>query len=258
MQALWLIADELCWRLENYWTPCRALNIAFDEEIPLIDLYATVDAHDAARTRLHTAEARLRDATYELRMIEVRILTRSVDPWPRPLGRLASLLSTSNATVVDCIDSVNILQKECDRIAGLLGAALHLVLLLLHYKFNLTEDRTSFLTPYFHPEVFAYNATHTADSSPCWEELANSSLSFLTRALANRSAMSQEDKDIGLPEEPGPSTKACRWKTKHQIQVRGLGIASPIMTQMLKGQIALVCDYLDSEMPRLPVAVHSR
>ncbi|KAJ8607017.1 hypothetical protein CTAYLR_006252 [Chrysophaeum taylorii] len=215
--ALWLVADELRRRVENYWDEVL---VSFNDDLPLTDVYAAVDAHHSARARVREAESRLNDATHELRVLEKRILVRFKDSRPAPLHHLDTLLDQSSQRVLQLATKVQKAQADRDRAATILSASLGLFLLLCDLRFSLDPRQSAVLASHFNPDVDAWNNTALDDSRAGWEELTDASLTFfLKTALSTK-------KNVAALQAPQT-------------------LAFPPTTDKLKKHIAMVCDRLE-------------
>lgn len=218
ISAMWLIAEELVYRLRKFFGD-RCV-ISYNDDLPLSDAYAAVDAHHAARQSLREAEALLNDAAHEFRVVEKRMLVRFKDSRPIPLNKLDVLLCDGHNRVLVLASAVQRAQNERDHTGRLLEASINLLLLLLELRFSLTPPEARLLKHHFNPDVAAFNKTGTDDPQAGWEELTDASLTFLLRTTLS----SKHTQDAVA--------------NHHQP-------AFPKNTDKLKRHIAMVCDRLD-------------
>lgn len=236
LPALWLVASQLCERLERSWQARGGVKILYKDPLPLSDFYVAVGSHHAARVSVRSSESALNDVCHQFRIIEKRMLVRFKDSRPAPIHHLDKLMQQSYHTLLKYGSIVEQAQAERMRCAGTLACSTGLLVLLMRLRFSLSSGEISEISNYLSPDVIAHNLTTYEDSLTGWEEITDASLAYmLKRSLARRST---EDGIVG------PSTPASTVSTRAASSAPLTKLNFPTTTEKLKRRIAMMCDRL--------------
>merc|ERR1711924_415226 len=133
---------------------------------------------------------------------------------PTPLNHLDDLFVLTYSQIMRLGDEVMRLQQELLVAGNHLSCGTHLVLLLIRYRFNLSDQDASILSAYLTPEV-----QDTEEQG--WDEMVDASLTHLLRTTLAKSG-----KDAAVQASSGAP------------------LTMPVDTTKLKKHITLVCERL--------------
>ncbi|KAF0747998.1 hypothetical protein AaE_007517, partial [Aphanomyces astaci] len=214
LDALWMVSNELVDRLQLLHVQQTQgnddddpsalpppLHIQYQEPLPLADFFAAIDEHFAVHHhstyRKETAElhAELNDRAHQFRVIQKRLLVRYKDRSPSPLNCLDMLLHGTYSQLLDLSRRVDHVQGKVHVSANRLACSVHLLLMLIRYKFDLDDDNFAVLSAHLSPRV--------ADA---WEESTETAMTDLLKtALAvkkeNAAAVAGVPVELVLPED---------------------------------------------------------
>ncbi|CAE7218110.1 BBS9 [Symbiodinium pilosum] len=188
--ALWVLTQELCNRLHEYFGPGgegaaaddeEPFFITFQDSLPLHDYFALIDDHFDLRRHLDELRKDLADRTQQYRVIQKRLLVRFKDRNPSPLNHLDTLLNLTFEQTLLLTDAIDDVEQALRTVSCHLSAATELVLLLIKFRFGLDEDNSNVLRRHLSPEV-----CDTTEQG--WEEKVDTSLLHLLRTSLARSA----------------------------------------------------------------------
>jgi Bardet-Biedl syndrome 9 protein len=186
--ALWVLADELCLRLQEYFATHPAddggeqpFEISYQDSLPLHDYFALIDDHFELRKHLEGLRADLADRTQQYRVIQKRLLVRFKDRNPSPLNHLDGLLSLTFDQTVQLTEAIDDVERALRTVSCHLSAATELVLLLMKLRFELDDENFKVLRLHLSPEVW-----DTLEQG--WEEQVDASLIHLLRTSLARNA----------------------------------------------------------------------
>lgn len=188
--ALWVLTEELCQRLQDYFGPGgegavpegeEPFFITFQDSLPLHDYFALIDDHFELRRHLDELRKDLADRTQQYRVIQKRLLVRFKDRNPSPLNHLDTLLNLTFEQTILLTDAIDDVEQALRTVSCHLSAATELILLLIKFRFGLDEDNFSVLRRHFSPEI-----CDTTEQG--WEEKVDTSLLHLLRTSLARSA----------------------------------------------------------------------
>lgn len=214
--ALWIAAEELVRRLRE------ASTVTYNDDLPLADVNAAIDAHHAARRDVRRTEAQLNDAAHELRVVEKRLLVRLKDSRPAPLGKLDTILQMSYGRVLDLATQLQSAQEKREEAGRVLSASINLLLLLVELRFSLAPEEADFLRNHFCLPG-ALNRTGLDDPHAGFEEITDASLAYLLRT----------------------NLRIAEGGNKSHHQDFQQSVAFPKSAEKLKKHIAMVCDRLN-------------
>ena len=101
-------------------SPAHNLNVSSTTKLPTLDLLEAIDKHFAYRTEIISLRKMLEDRTYQLRIIQKKLLNRFKDKNPSALNNLDFLLQHTYAQVIEISSQIENLKKD----QSLLGVAL--------------------------------------------------------------------------------------------------------------------------------------
>lgn len=187
--ALWVLTQELCKRLNEYFGPGgegalsageEPLAITFQDSLPLHDYFALIDDHFELRKHLEELRKDLEDRTHQYRVIQKRLLVRFKDRNPSPLNHLDTLLNLTFEQTVLLTDAIDDVEQALRTVSCHLSAATELVLLLVRFRFGLDDENFQILRLHLSPEL-----SDTVEQG--WEEKVDTSLIHLLRTSLARS-----------------------------------------------------------------------
>lgn len=187
--ALWVLTQELCNRLYEYFGPGgegaaaddeEPFFITFQDSLPLHDYFALIDDHFDLRRHLDELRKDLADRTQQYRVIQKRLLVRFKDRNPSPLNHLDTLLNLTFEQTLLLTDAIDDVEQALRTVSCHLSAATELVLLLVKFRFGMDEENFIALRRHLTPEV-----CDTTEQG--WEEKVDTSLLHLLRTALARS-----------------------------------------------------------------------
>lgn len=187
--ALWVLTQELCNKLHEYFGPGgegavpdgeESFFITFQDSLPLHDYFALIDDHFELRRHLDELRKDLADRTQQYRVIQKRLLVRFKDRNPSPLNHLDTLLNLTFEQTILLTDGIDDVEQALRTVSCHLSAATELVLLLVKLRFGLDDENFTILKRHFSPEI-----CDTTDQG--WEEKVDTSLLHLLRTSLARS-----------------------------------------------------------------------
>ncbi|ETV66245.1 hypothetical protein, variant 1 [Aphanomyces astaci] len=208
LDALWMVSNELVDRLQLLHVQQTQgdddddpsalpppLHIQYQEPLPLADFFAAIDEHFAYRKEMAELHAELNDRAHQFRVIQKRLLVRYKDRSPSPLNCLDMLLHGTYSQLLDLSRRVDHVQSKVQVSANRLACSVHLLLMLIRYKFDLDDDNFAVLSAHLSPRV--------ADA---WEESTETAMTDLLKtALAvkkeNAAAVAGVPVELVLPED---------------------------------------------------------
>ncbi|RHZ21911.1 hypothetical protein DYB37_004755 [Aphanomyces astaci] len=217
LDALWMVSNELVDRLQLLHVQQTQgnddddpsalpppLHIQYQEPLPLADFFAAIDEHFAVRTETAELHAELNDRAHQFRVIQKRLLVRYKDRSPSPLNCLDMLLHGTYSQLLD-------LSRRVHVSANRLACSVHLLLMLIRYKFDLDDDNFAVLSAHLSPRV--------ADA---WEESTETAMTDLLKTALAVKKENAAAVAVGVPVE----------------------LVLPEDTKKLKKHITIVCDRL--------------
>jgi len=187
--ALWVLTQELCKRLTEYFGPGgegepspgeEPFAISFQDSLPLHDYFALIDDHFELRRHLEELRNDLTDRTHQYRVIQKRLLVRFKDRNPSPLNHLDTLLNATFEQTMLLTDAIDDVEQALRMVSCHLSAATELVLLLIRFRFGLDDENIRILRLHLSPEL-----SDTVEQG--WEEKVDTSLIHLLRTSLARS-----------------------------------------------------------------------
>ena len=236
LPALWLVASELCNRLEKRWmSKDGGIKLRYRDPLPLSDFYAAVDNHHAARVAVRSSESLLNDICHQFRIIQKRLLVRFKDSRPAPIHHLDTLMQQSYDSVLKFGSAVEQAQVERTRCSSILSCSTSLVALLIRLRFSLSSEELSEISSHLHTDTVAHNLTTHEDSLAGWEEITDASLTFMLKNSLSRPRPAVSSTVLSYPIN----------KSGVFTSTPPTALSFPLTTEKLKRRIALMCDRLD-------------
>ncbi|RHY32819.1 hypothetical protein DYB32_002195 [Aphanomyces invadans] len=195
LDALWMVSNELVDRLQllnvqqtqtDDDDPSALpppLQIQYQEPLPLADFFAAIDEHFGVKSE--ELQAELNDRAHQFRVIQKRLLVRYKDRNPSPLNSLDMLLHGTYSQILDLSRQVDQVQRKLSVSGNRLACSVHLLLMLMRYKFDLDDDNFAVLQSHLSPRV--------ADS---WEESTEAAITDLLKT------------SLAMKKEPAAATVA--------------------------------------------------
>ena len=236
LAALWLLAAELVRRLELAFGPggsqaspaggergegggegggggalLPAFAVQYGEPLPLADFFACVDEHFAARCELARANDALNDRSQQFRVVQKRLLSRFKEKNPSPLNQIDVVLKSTYESIIDTAAAIERLQAGLDAASRRLSCAVSLLLLLMRFRFQLSDEWRDLLRAHLSPDV-------RDNDDAGWEEITDAAMTYLLRTRLAKQA-----------KETAPPPPALQ---------------RPRDTSKLKKHITIVCDRL--------------
>lgn len=235
LEALWMVSSELVTRLtaavaarssiaevnddddDNGSANDHAgLEVFYDEPLPLADFFGAIDAHFALRTEKLELAAVLNDRAHQFRVIQKRLLVRYKDRNPAALHGLDVLLHGTYDQLLALSHHAEDVDARLALAANRLSCCVHLVLLLMRFRFRLDDANAQLLEAYLSPVV-------TESDGQGWEERTDCAMTELLRTL--------------LAKQPPPSKEATATAATSELLM-----AEDV--EKLKKHITIVCDRL--------------
>ena len=107
--AIQLVLTESYKRLTS---PKYNLNVSSTTKLPTLDLLEAIDKHFTYRTEIQNLRKSLEDRTYQLRIIQKKLLNRFKDKNPSALNNLDFLLQHTYAQVIEISTQIESLRKD--------------------------------------------------------------------------------------------------------------------------------------------------
>lgn len=248
LEALWMVSNELVQRLRAHYDARQhqqradaklgsddaanegeGLEVFYQEPLPLADFFATIDMHFALRREKLELAAEMNDRAHQFRVIQKRLLVRYKDRNPAPVNCLDALLHGTYDQLIALSHRVEDVTARLSLAANRLSCCVHLVLMLIAFRFHLSDEDAQLLGCYLSPNVAEDGGNGSSDGigggDQGWEERTDSAMTELLRTvLAKQQQQQQQAKE-------GASAAATE-----------LQLADD--TKKLKKHIMIVCDRL--------------
>ncbi|KXZ41737.1 BBS9 protein [Gonium pectorale] len=229
LEGLWLIAKELATRLSRYYAAAEAgqptppegpFAVTYEDALPLDDFFDVAEQHFAARQRVADLRSKLEDRAVQFRNIEKRLLMRFKDKSPAPLNQLDVLMNETYEGLIDLGNAMEEAQAAVVVAARRLSGCVQLLLLLVGWRFALSEPEAAVLRGCISPEVID-------GSEVGWEETTEAACTHLLRTCLAKSA-----KEQAVPITPLAPCKDTQRLRKHvSLVLERLARGMRLMTQ---------------------------
>ncbi|KAK1934563.1 Protein PTHB1 [Phytophthora citrophthora] len=246
LEALWMVSQELVTRLRTYFqereqssdakgsddsASTAALEVFYQEPLPLADFFGAIDAHFALRKEKLDLATQLNDRAHQFRVIQKRLLVRYKDRSPAAVNFLDVLLHGTYDQLISLSHTMETVEAKLKRAANRLSCCVSLILMLIKFRFHLDGEDARVLEAYLSPVV-----NETADSGAVeqgWEERTDCSMTELLRTVL---AKQPQNKD---------GTGAASSVATSELQMQD-------DTKRLKKHITIVCDRLGKGASLVP------
>lgn len=223
LEALWMVSNELVARLKTHFDAqshgaeskdsdnesASALEVFYQEPLPLADFFGTIDTHFALRKEKLDLSAELNDRAHQFRVIQKRLLVRYKDRNPAAVNCLDVLLHGTYDQLITLSHRMEDVEVKLVIAANRLSCCVYLILMLIKYRFHLDEESSRVLQSYLSPIV---NESGNGAIEQGWEERTDSAMTELLRTLlakqpqvkdANGSAaaVAGQASDLAMPED---------------------------------------------------------
>ncbi|KAF4138218.1 PTHB1 C-terminus [Phytophthora infestans] len=245
LEALWMVSQELVARLRAFFDgqelhteakgsdagTATALEVFYQEPLPLADYFGAIDAHFVLRKEKLELAAQLNDRAHQFRVIQKRLLVRYKDRSPAAVNFLDVLLHGTYDQLISLSHAMEAVEAKLNRAANRLACCVSLILMLIKFRFHLSDEDARLLEAYLSPVV-----NETADSGAVeqgWEERTDCAMTELLRTVL---AKQPQHKD-------GASAASAVVTSELQMQED---------TKRLKKHITIVCDRLGKGASLVP------
>ncbi|KAG2525481.1 hypothetical protein JM18_003550, partial [Phytophthora kernoviae] len=247
LEALWMVSHDLVARLRAYFdgreqdsdakgdggykvgesgsasSAQSVLEVFYQEPLPLADFFGAIDAHFALRKEKLELAAQLNDRAHQFRVIQKRLLVRYKDRSPAAVNFLDVLLHGTYDQLISLSHAMEAVEAKLKRAANRLSCCVSLILMLIKFRFHLSDEDARILEAYLSPVV-----NESADSGAVdqgWEERTDCAMTELLRTVL---AKQPQNKD---------GTAAASVAATSELQMQE-------DTKRLKKHITIVCDRL--------------
>ena len=172
-----------------------------------------IDKHFAYRSEIKALNKTLADRTYQLRIIQKKLLNRFKDKNPSALNNLDFLLQHTYAQVIEAASQIEVLKSDQAIVGVALSNAIVSNNLILRTLCGLGDEQFEILCQFLSPTI------NESQSDIGWEELTQASTAHLLRTCLSR------------------KEKGSNPTNPNQTQIEPLE-----NTDKLKRQIAAVCE----------------
>lgn len=149
--ALGYIVHELAKRLRIVYG--NKVDIKLQDSVPLHELFTAIDDHFELREKIFKAKKQLEDRSYQFRIVEKRLINRFKDKNPTPLNNLDFLLNQTYQDMMTTCNEIQEHQRDLEYASHNLSCRVGLILILLKYKFDISEESYSLLKEHLSTEV---------------------------------------------------------------------------------------------------------
>jgi Bardet-Biedl syndrome 9 protein len=194
LEALWMVSKELVERLEALYQSndmrlsnsdskqehqqetASKFEVFYQEPLPLADFFGAIDAHFAQRKAKMELAAEINDRAHQFRIIQKRLLVRYKDRNPSALNCLEVLLHGTYEQLIQLSHAMEEVDLKLSMASNRLSCCVHLILMLIKYRFNLDDASGNTLASYLSPIINDHGEQG-------WEEATDSAMTELLRTL---------------------------------------------------------------------------
>lgn len=183
---MWLILSVLTKRLIQYFQGARGpdgepsadFEIQLGQPLPLELYFGAIDNHLAMRHQVAALQKMLEDRSHQFRSVQKRLLVKFKERNPAELNHLESLLAGTYQQLNVVSGQLLEAQTALKQAANMLSCATKVILMMLQFQHQLSDDAYDVLSAYLSPVV------HDTDGQG-WEEVTDCSLtSMVSLALS--------------------------------------------------------------------------
>ncbi|KAF1331690.1 Pthb1 protein, partial [Globisporangium splendens] len=169
LEALWMVSKELVERLRSVFeghsrsaeskdsddsnASSSPLEVFYQEPLPLADFFGTIDTHFLLRKEKLELSAQLNDRAHQFRVIQKRLLVRYKDRNPAAVNCLDVLLHGTYDQLVTLSHRMEDVEAKLVVAANRLSCCVHLILMLIRFRFHLDDESAHILQSYLSPIV---------------------------------------------------------------------------------------------------------
>ncbi|KAG2488148.1 hypothetical protein HYH03_013291 [Edaphochlamys debaryana] len=224
LESMWLVAKELAQRLSRYYAESEAglpsppegpFAVSYEDNLPLDDFFEVVEQHFAARLRVAELRQALEDRAVQFRNIEKRLLMRFKDKSPAPLNELDAMMNETYTSLMELAGSMEEAQAAVSTAARRLGGCVQLLLLLVRWRFGLSDPEFMVLKGCIPAEI------HDG-SDVGWEETTEAAMTHLLRTSLAKNAKEQAVQVAPLA--PAKDTQRLRKHVSLVLERMGRGM----------------------------------
>lgn len=218
LEALWMVSNELVQRLRTHYDAQQqqrqadaaadaklssdgAVNegegfeVFYQEPLPLADFFSTIDTHFALRREKLDVAAEMNDRAHQFRVIQKRLLVRYKDRNPAPINCLDALLHGTYDQLIALSHRMEDVTTRLSLAANRLSCCVHLVLMLITFRFRLSSEDAQLLAHYLSPNVTEDGGNGSSDGigggDQGWEERTDSAMTELLRTVLAKQQQQQ-------------------------------------------------------------------
>ncbi|KAG2452068.1 hypothetical protein HYH02_003104 [Chlamydomonas schloesseri] len=193
LEGMWLVCRELGLRLARYYAEAEAglppppegpFAVSYEDALPLDDFFEVVEQHFAARLKVADLNSRLENSAVQFRNIEKRLLMRFKDKNPAPLNQLDLLMNETYGGLMELGNDMEAAQAAVTTAARRLSGCVQLLLLLIRWRFGLSEPEAAVMSGCIPAEVID-------GSEVGWEETTEAAMTHLLRTCLAKNAKEQ-------------------------------------------------------------------
>lgn len=248
LEALWMVSRELVDRLrvafasrsgasdgkssDDDGANGEPLEIFYQEPLPLADFFGAIDTHFMLRRQRLEISAEINDRAHQLRVIQKRLLVRYKDRNPAAIHCLDVLLHGTYDQLLTLSHSVEDVERRVALAGNRLACCVHLILLLIQFRFHLDDANAQLLACYLSPTVHQGGSPEggsvgSVAEEQGWEERTEAAMTELLRTLLAK----QQQSNATTAATTAAATNAS-------------DLQMPEDTKKLKKHITIVCDRL--------------
>lgn len=248
LEALWMVSRELVDRLRATFASRTGagdakegeadgggggheepLEIFYQEPLPLADFFGAIDTHFMLRRQRLEISAEINDRAHQLRVIQKRLLVRYKDRNPAAIHCLDVLLHGTYEQLLTLSHSMEDVERRVVLAGNRLACCVHLILLLIQFRFHLDDANAQLLACYLSPVVHHCGSQEGRSvvveaEEQGWEERTEAAMTELLRTLLAK-------------QQPNAATTTAAATNACDLQM-------PEDTKKLKKHITIVCDRL--------------
>ncbi|GAB5359977.1 hypothetical protein AAMO2058_000588100 [Amorphochlora amoebiformis] len=198
--------------------------------LPLKDFFRLIDEHFGVRIQIMTLEHALESAATQFRIVQKRLLSKYKHKSPSDLLNLDLLLKESFMRINTLAEKMEKCKTQLTVACAKLSCAIHLLLLLLRFKFGL-DSKNAFLT-----EAFLSPDVADDTESQGWEERTKASILYVLKNIL----VKERPKGVAPPQTM--NLMADTSKLKRHIQLfcdrlsKGLRLYKPSSRNLKKNR----------------------
>lgn len=226
LEALWMVSSELVARLKAIFashSPTAetkdesgdggaALQVFYQEPLPLADFFGAIDAHFALRREKLELSAELNDRAHQFRVIQKRLLVRYKDRNPAAIHCLDVLLHGTYEQLIALSHRMEDTEARLALAANRLSCCVSLILMLITFRFRLDDSSARVLQSYLSPVV---NESAGGAAEQGWEERTDCAMTELLRTLLAKQPPAKDASASAMATSELPMAEDVKKLKKH-------------------------------------------